>query len=52
MFWIVVYIDGKLPSTWLMLVIEVSIGILAYLMILIIFRVQLIKDAKSLLRRH
>ena len=51
MFIVVFILDGKLPDSWLMLIIEVSIGILIYGMLLIVMKAKIIKDAKSILKR-
>lgn len=51
MFAEVIYLNYKLPSTWLMLIVEVALGMIVYLLLLFVFRVKLIDKAKELLSK-
>jgi O-antigen/teichoic acid export membrane protein len=51
MFIVVFILDGKLPDSWLMLIIEVSIGILIYGMLLIVMKAKIIKDAMKMIHK-
>jgi O-antigen/teichoic acid export membrane protein len=51
MFISVFALDTKLPNSWLMLIIEVIIGISIYATLLIIMKTKIVKDAKSMLKR-
>ncbi|MCH5462501.1 flippase [Lactobacillus sp. LC28-10] len=50
MFVIVFMLNNRLPMTWLMLIVEVIIGILAYVILLLLLRVHLIKEVKQNLK--
>ncbi|ANZ59899.1 flippase [Secundilactobacillus paracollinoides] len=52
MFVVVWQLDQHLPSTWLMLIVEVILGILLYALLLVVFRVKLIHEAKAILKDH
>ncbi|AHA04803.1 polysaccharide biosynthesis C-terminal domain-containing protein [Pediococcus pentosaceus] len=51
MFIVIFVVDGKLASNWIMLTIEVLIGILIYMTLLILMKTKIIKDAKLMLKR-
>ncbi|MCV3320383.1 flippase [Pediococcus pentosaceus] len=50
MFLVVFSIDGKLDNSWTMLIIEVLVGIIIYVILLIVMKAKIIKDAKKMLR--
>jgi hypothetical protein len=50
MFVIVFVLDGKLARSWVMLILEVAVGIAVYAILLVIFKVKVIKDAKGMLK--
>lgn len=50
MFAVIFVIDGKLNSSWAMLIIEVLVGIVIYVILLIVMKAKIIKDAKKMLR--
>lgn len=49
MFFIVKLIDIYTPQTWIMLFIEVTIGMVVYLIFLVLFRTSLINQVFSML---
>lgn len=51
MFIVVKTIDNNTQSTWIMLIIEVIIGVIVYMVVLLLTHTSIIKDAKSLLKR-
>ncbi|KAF0488637.1 oligosaccharide flippase family protein [Pediococcus acidilactici] len=51
MFVIVFVLDGTLANNWLMLILEVSVGTVAYAILLVIFKAKIIKDAKNLIHK-
>ncbi|QIO84969.1 oligosaccharide flippase family protein [Pediococcus acidilactici] len=51
MFIIVFLLDRKLSNSWTMLVVEVLVGIVIYVVLLIILKVKVIKDAKNMIKR-
>lgn len=51
MFMIVFMLNRRLPLTWLMLISEVVFGILIYGLALLLLRVNLVKDAKNILKK-
>ena len=50
MFLAVFIIDGKLANSWTMLIIEVLVGIIIYVILLIVMKAKIIKDAKKMLK--
>lgn len=51
MFALIFSLVQYLPMTWLMLILEVLIGIGVYTFLLLVFHVDLLKEAKSILRK-
>lgn len=51
MFLVVVVINQKSPNTWIMLGLEVILGIAVYGLLLLILRVKIVKDAIQLLKK-
>jgi O-antigen/teichoic acid export membrane protein len=52
MFVIVYSLDKIFPSSWLMVVIEVMIGIVIYILILVFSKAEIVKMAKNTLKRN
>jgi O-antigen/teichoic acid export membrane protein len=50
MFLVIFSIDGKLDNSWTMLIIEVLVGIIIYVILLIVMKAKIVKDAKKMLR--
>ena len=50
MFIVVFLLDIKLEKNWTMLIIEVVIGACVYLILLVVLRVKVIKDAKNMIK--
>lgn len=51
MFIAVFLLDGKLSNSWMMLIIEIIVGIIIYAILLVVMKAKIIKDAKSMLKR-
>lgn len=51
MFGCIVILNRRFPATWLMLIIEIIVGMLVYVILLFTFRVTLVKDIKSILTK-
>jgi Membrane protein involved in the export of O-antigen and teichoic acid len=51
MFIVIFVLDGRLANSWLMLIVEVIIGILIYFILLVVMKAKIIKDAKVMLKR-
>ncbi|ETO41008.1 Membrane protein involved in the export of O-antigen, teichoic acid lipoteichoic acid [Fructilactobacillus florum 8D] len=52
MFIIVFWLDLRLPDTWLMLMIEIIVGILTYLILILILRPKLIDRSLSMIKNR
>ncbi|MEH1646891.1 flippase [Pediococcus pentosaceus] len=51
MFIVVFVVDGKLNSSWTMLIIEVLVGIIIYAGLLIVMKAKIIKDAMKMMHK-
>ncbi|MEF7456838.1 flippase [Pediococcus pentosaceus] len=52
MFVVIFVLDGKLSNSWLMLIVEVMAGILIYIILLIVMKAKIIKDASNIIRKN
>ncbi|AYE39022.1 flippase [Companilactobacillus zhachilii] len=50
MFLTVFILDGYLPSNWLMILIEIMLGIIVYVLMLIVFKVKIVDDLKKIIK--
>jgi O-antigen/teichoic acid export membrane protein len=52
MFVVIFVLDGKLSNSWIMLIVEVVAGILIYIILLIVMKAKIIKDASNIIRKN
>jgi uncharacterized membrane protein YqiK len=49
---VIFVLDGKLSNSWIMLIVEVVAGILIYIILLIVMKAKIIKDASNIIRKN